>query len=365
MSAPPLAPPYSQPAGPDPAPGPVTLLRLRVAAAVIDIALMTAVFAALGFATGSTSTPPLPGGISNSDFGRVYAGPVYLTYGHVTLRAGLLAIYLVLLLAYFFVFELIIGATPGKLLTGLRVIRADGTRPRAGAVAVRTVLRLVDWLPAGYLAGFITAVASGERLLRLGDLAARTRVTRAGQAPGWLPLPTSLLLSVALILGLTVSVDSAGGPGTYRGHGVSFRYPAGWHQLDLHVTVAAGSSQELWHVAPGVDLTDLLLLESFRVNIPITKANITAVTPQVQELVESTLRQEGGSLGAGARQLTVHGLPAVGFRGTAKVRGTQVGRSLTFVFRGTTEYLFNCTFRPARAGQIERGCTQILDTFRG
>jgi uncharacterized RDD family membrane protein YckC len=44
-------------------------------------------------------------------------------------------------------------------------------------VAVRTILRIVDSLPAFYLLGFIVVVASKEKQ-RIGDMAAGTVVVR-------------------------------------------------------------------------------------------------------------------------------------------------------------------------------------------
>src|SRR4029434_649943 len=74
------------------------------------------------------------------------------------------------------------GQTVGKLLTGVRVVRADGDRPPVGAVAIRTVVRLVDWLPLLYLVGFLTMLATGARRQRLGNLAARTGIARAARS---------------------------------------------------------------------------------------------------------------------------------------------------------------------------------------
>jgi uncharacterized RDD family membrane protein YckC len=58
----------------------------------------------------------------------------------------------------------------GKLLLDPRVLRAGGTRPSVRAVAVRTLLRIVDWLPVLYLAGFIVTLVTGARRQRIGDL---------------------------------------------------------------------------------------------------------------------------------------------------------------------------------------------------
>ena len=51
--------------------------------------------------------------------------------------------------------------------------------PAPGSVGLRTVLRVVDGLPFLYLVGFVAMLATGARRQRLGDLAARTLVTRS------------------------------------------------------------------------------------------------------------------------------------------------------------------------------------------
>jgi uncharacterized RDD family membrane protein YckC len=83
-----------------------------------------------------------------------------------------------LVLAYYFVFEATIGATLGKRWLGVRVVRSDGGEPGVAAIAVRTVLRVIDYLPLLYLVGLVTMLATGKRRQRLGDLAAKTTVVR-------------------------------------------------------------------------------------------------------------------------------------------------------------------------------------------
>ena len=72
-------------------------------------------------------------------------------------------VFFALALGYYFVLEAWAGQTVGKRLLGLRVFSAAGARPSVRAVAGRTLLRIVDWLPAFYLAGFITMLATGTR----------------------------------------------------------------------------------------------------------------------------------------------------------------------------------------------------------
>jgi uncharacterized RDD family membrane protein YckC len=69
------------------------------------------------------------------------------------------------------------GRTPGKRWNGLRVVRAEGRPVDFTSSAIRNLLRIVDFLPGGYLVG-IVAVLVTRRNQRLGDLAAGTLVVR-------------------------------------------------------------------------------------------------------------------------------------------------------------------------------------------
>ena len=69
------------------------------------------------------------------------------------------------------------GQTVGKRVLRLRVLRDDGTPVDAASVLARTVVRLVDFLPFGYLVGVISMVADG-RGRRLGDIVGGTVVVR-------------------------------------------------------------------------------------------------------------------------------------------------------------------------------------------
>jgi uncharacterized RDD family membrane protein YckC len=79
---------------------------------------------------------------------------------------------------YYLMFEGLLGATPGKLVAGIRVVQEEtGAVPGLGRAFLRTLLRLVDGL-GGYLVGFIVVLVSRKRQ-RLGDMVARTLVVRA------------------------------------------------------------------------------------------------------------------------------------------------------------------------------------------
>jgi uncharacterized RDD family membrane protein YckC len=82
---------------------------------------------------------------------------------------------------YYTLFEALVGATPGKMLMGLKVVMLDGRRCTITAALIRNLLRYVDAMPFGwYFVGAVLILATPRRQ-RLGDLAAGT-VVRRGDA---------------------------------------------------------------------------------------------------------------------------------------------------------------------------------------
>jgi uncharacterized RDD family membrane protein YckC len=69
------------------------------------------------------------------------------------------------------------GQTLGKRLLRIRVVRSDGSPVTVFASAVRNLVRIVDFLPAGYPVGLITMLVD-KRHRRLGDLLAGTVLVR-------------------------------------------------------------------------------------------------------------------------------------------------------------------------------------------
>ena len=87
-------------------------------------------------------------------------------------------------LYYYFACESGGGQTVGKRLTGLRVVREDGSPAEMREIAVRTVLRVVDTA----LVGLIAMLATGERRARVGDLAAGTMIVSTEPTPSEAPV---------------------------------------------------------------------------------------------------------------------------------------------------------------------------------
>jgi uncharacterized RDD family membrane protein YckC len=77
---------------------------------------------------------------------------------------------------YFIIMEALLGATVGKLLLKLRVVKDDGSAIGWRESIARNVLRLIDGL-ALYLVGFIVVCVTAKRQ-RIGDIVAGTAVIR-------------------------------------------------------------------------------------------------------------------------------------------------------------------------------------------
>ena len=132
-------------------------LGRRIGGALLDLVVLSVLLFAVGAVVGGTETGN--GQIS------------------VHLNGGGLAAFVIVSLLYFIVFELLVGATIGKLLVGVRVRSEDVGRPAAWQVIVRNLLRPIDVLPALYLIGYLVLMASGPtRRQRIGDRVARTIV---------------------------------------------------------------------------------------------------------------------------------------------------------------------------------------------
>lgn len=137
---------------------PANLTGRRTGAAFVDVVLFIPVYFVFSWLSGGLETGD--GGFQANITGIPFV------------------LYLITYLAYFAVFEKVLGGTPGKLATNLRVVGEDGQPLTWTQAIVRTVLRLVDGLPVLYLLGFIIVAATAKHQ-RLGDMAARTVVVGA------------------------------------------------------------------------------------------------------------------------------------------------------------------------------------------
>jgi uncharacterized RDD family membrane protein YckC len=107
----------------------------------------------------------------------------------LVIAASILAV-VAAILGYHVVFEVWVGGqTPGKRMIGLRVVRTDGGPVGLAQSLIRTLMRIIDFLPTIYAIGIVTVFAT-TRNQRLGDLAAGT-VVILDRSRHPKPVPTS------------------------------------------------------------------------------------------------------------------------------------------------------------------------------
>jgi uncharacterized RDD family membrane protein YckC len=78
---------------------------------------------------------------------------------------------------YYILLEGLRGATLGKKLVKIKVVREDGSACGLGPAFVRNILRIIDELPFLYIIGMILISRSNKKQ-RLGDRLAKTVVVK-------------------------------------------------------------------------------------------------------------------------------------------------------------------------------------------
>ena len=322
-------------------PGQEDVLGLRISAALIDLVVLGGLFT-----------------ITASVAGRVSAGVWSFT---ASLSPGWSAAFVAVAMLYYCALEAWCGQTVGKRLLRVQVYGRGRTRPSAWAVAARTLLRLVDFLPVMHLAGFVTMMAAGARRQRIGGLAARTAVARA--APARRRGRAAVPLAAVLVAAAGLSACGAASPETtltYRGHGVSFDYPAGWQERSGYTSHVYGGGAKLWSTAvgPGTQY-DGIGVAAYRTRDAVTAQDIDAAIAYL----ESLLQQAGMTVQGTPDKITVAGLPGRRLRVTRTVAGTRLASTLVFAYTGTTEYQVNCESTAGMAAQVQQACDQVTGSF--
>ena len=184
-------------------PDPTAVFGRRVVAALIDTTVVGGIsFAAFTSELEYTEVPTGRGDDVCDAFLEVNDGgacfnlndTVYFNES-VPAIGSLLGIGLGLLM--FVILQGLTGFTLGKLVMGLRTVKADGTIVGIPKAFIRWILLIVDGQPCGLpLVGFITGLTTqGHR--RVGDMAAKTFVVRTAavgspiQVPGMAPPPSA------------------------------------------------------------------------------------------------------------------------------------------------------------------------------
>ncbi len=129
----------------------------RLVAQIIDTVVLIVLFLLVGFV------------LSGGSFAFEYQGEAAYPF---------LSAYGLIVLLYFAILEGTMGATFGKKLVKIKVVREDGSACGIGPALVRTLLRIIDELPFLYIIGMVL-IARSDKRQRLGDRLAKTVVIKA------------------------------------------------------------------------------------------------------------------------------------------------------------------------------------------
>jgi uncharacterized RDD family membrane protein YckC len=141
----------------------------RAAAVIVDLVVMSPALFLVARVFGHSTMVVTPAG---------------RTYNYTMDLSGLVFSMLVIVV-YHIVLEGLFGRTVGKLVTGLVVVKDDGSPVDLGAALVRNLLRVVD----GFFFYLVAAIAvwASPTHQRFGDKAAHTMVVRRASQPVVLP----------------------------------------------------------------------------------------------------------------------------------------------------------------------------------
>lgn len=140
-------------------------LAARFGATLIDLTLQILVAGLFGVAAGLFESYVLP------------MQELALWIVQLLTAFGILFLFVVFYVYYFFFEWLWDGQTPGKRLMKLRVMQADGMPISYWHALVRNILRIADFLPFFYGAGALVAILNDSNR-RIGDIVAGTIVAK-------------------------------------------------------------------------------------------------------------------------------------------------------------------------------------------
>ena len=153
------------------------------------------------------------------------------------------------------------------------------------------------------------------------------------------------------------SIDVAAPAKTFEGGGYSFTYPGTWvkradTKYDIRIVPAdrGGSVSLIVH-------RDVL-------TTPVTPANIDQAVRANRPAVDTYVEGADAVLDSGPTKLTYAGLPGLGFEASLTVAGQPTHERGTWLFDGTTVYVFRCLFIPAQAEEVGQACDLVLSSFQ-
>lgn len=159
--------------------------------------------------------------------------------------------------------------------------------------------------------------------------------------------------------------QTASNPGTrtFHAHGISFEYPGNWVTFETQTPdpqqAASQKSQDV------VGLDDLNIVSITALLVPRSDQGFSAWNQQVMSQFNDAFAQSGIQVKSGPDKILLGGEKSLRW----KVRqpsgiGYVLDTTLVVMFRGDTEYYVRCQHTAARAPEMDRGCDQVLSSFK-
>jgi hypothetical protein len=191
---------------------------------------------------------------------------------------------------------------------------------------------------------------------------------------------------VAIVAAAARAVDQP--PNTFKGHGITFSYPASWIEIPATFETQIGTALWTESVGPAPQVTpppdpsqpppsptpqpdtanrEIVTLAVYHISVALTPKNIGRYKPSIAAAAAQLAAQAHGRVESGPVRVNMGRLPGYRFQITATLAdGTQISSRIVYVFRKKTEYFLNCEYpqNDPLAAEIETGCDQVMRSFR-
>jgi len=174
-------------------------------------------------------------------------------------------------------------------------------------------------------------------------------------------------------------------PKTFKGHGLSFKYPGSWSEVPA--TVVAQVGRALWteSIGPEPTLPDpsqpqptpgpqpdaghrpMATLAAYHISVAISPKNIARYKQPIAAAAAQLAAQLHGRVESGPVRVNIGRLPGYRFQLVATLSdGTVFRGRVVYIFKKQTEYFLNCqhTQEDPNSADIETGCSLIMRSFR-
>lgn len=176
-----------------------------------------------------------------------------------------------------------------------------------------------------------------------------------------------LLCTAAASCGVPSKVGAAQTPSspvtrTFHSHGVSFQYPGNWVAFDAQASDPQQATQKSQDI---VGLDDLNIVSITAQLAPQSAQGFSVWDKRIASQFSDAFLQNGIEVRSGPDKILVGGEKGLRW----KIRqpsgiGYVLDTTLVVMLRGDTEYYVRCQHTAARAPEMDRGCDQVLTSFK-